>query len=59
MMTEQQRDAIKRIHANHDIKMPLHLYLETARPEIGWPDSLIIKANDLVIGIEPDGYAHP
>ena len=58
MMTEQQRDTIKRIHAIHDIKMPLHLYLEPAQPEIGWPDTLIIKANDLVIGIEPDGYAH-
>ena len=57
-MTEQQRDAIKRIHAIHDIKMPLHLYLETAQPELGWPDSLIIKANELVIGIEPYCDAH-
>lgn len=57
-MTDQQRAAIKRIHALHDIKMPLHLYYETAQPEIGWPDSLIIKANDMVIGIEPDGYTH-
>ena len=58
MMTEQQRDAIKRIHAIYDIKMPLHIYLETAQPEIGWPDSLMIKANDQWIGIEPDGYTH-
>ena len=57
-MTEQQRDAIKRIHAIYDIKMPLHIYLETAQPEIGWPDSLLIKANDQWIGIEPDGYSH-
>lgn len=57
-MTEQQRDAIKRIHAIYDIKMPLHIYLETAQPEIGWPDTLMIKANDQWIGIEPDGYAH-
>lgn len=57
-MTEQQRDAIKRIHALHDIKMPLHIYITTARPELGWPDSLLIKAGDMTIGIEPDGYAH-
>ena len=57
-MTEQQRDAIKRIHAIYGIKMPLHIYLETAQPEIGWPDSLMIKANDMWIGIEPDGYSH-
>ena len=57
-MTEQQREAIKRLHAIHEIKMPLHIFIQTAKPEIGWPDSLMIKVNDLWIGIEPDGYAH-
>ena len=57
-MTKKQTAAINGKHANNDNKMPLHLYIKTARQEFGWPNSLIIKANDMVIGIEPDGYAH-
>ena len=57
-MTDKQRDAIKQIHAWHKIEIPLEDYIKTARPELGWPNSLIIKASGMIIGIEPDGYAH-
>ena len=57
-MTDQQREAIKRIHAGHKIEISLEDYIKPARPELGWPNSLIIEASGMTIGIEPDGYAH-
>ena len=57
-MNNKQREAIAHIHAWHDIQTPLEDYIQTALPQIGWPDSLIIKANEMYIGIEPDGSRH-
>lgn len=57
-MTAQQREAIKHIHAWHEIETPIEDYIKTALPQIGWPNSLIIKAHDMYIGIEPDGSRH-
>ena len=57
-MTDQQREAIAHIHTGHKIETPLEDYIKTARPELGWPNSLIIKASGMTIGIEPDGYSH-
>jgi len=57
-MTDQQREAIKHIHTWHEIETPLEDYIKTALPQIGWPNSLIIKAHDMYIGIEPDGSRH-
>ena len=57
-MTEQQRETIKLIHRQHDIKMSLEDFLQSATPEIGWPDHLIVQASGMIIGITPDGYPH-
>tara|TARA_R100001369_G_scaffold63330_1_gene90332 strand:- start:764 stop:940 length:177 start_codon:yes stop_codon:yes gene_type:complete len=57
-MNDKQREAIAHIHEWHEIETPLEDYIATALPQIGWPDSLIIKCHDMYIGIEPDGSRH-
>jgi len=49
-MTEQQRDTLELIHRQHKVEMPLDDFIQSATPEIGWPDHLI--------GITPDGWKH-
>jgi len=57
-MTQEQREAIKRIHIQHNIQLSLDDFFQSATPEIGWPDHLIVQASGMSIGITPEGYTH-